>query len=36
MLFESLRSPVVVSDVDCHIKFASRARCKLLSREAAT
>ena len=34
VLFDSLRSPVVVFDVNYHIKFANRACCELLSREA--
>jgi PAS domain S-box-containing protein len=33
-LFDSLQTPIVVSDIDGNIKFANRACCKLLGRSA--
>jgi PAS domain-containing protein len=34
-LFDSLKTPLVVSDIDGNINFANRACCELLDREAA-
>jgi PAS domain S-box-containing protein len=34
-LFDSLKTPLVVSDIDGNINFANRACCELLGREAA-
>jgi PAS domain S-box-containing protein len=33
-LFDSLQTPIVVSDIDGNIKFANRACCELLGRSA--
>jgi PAS domain S-box-containing protein len=33
-LFDSLQTPIVVSDIDGNIKFANRACCDLLGRSA--
>jgi PAS domain S-box-containing protein len=33
-LFDSLQTPIVVSDIDGNIKFANRACCELLRRSA--
>jgi PAS domain S-box-containing protein len=33
-LFDSLQTPIVVSDIDGHIRFANRACCELLGRGA--
>ena len=33
-LFDSLQTPIVVSDIDGNIKFANRAGCELLGRSA--
>jgi PAS domain S-box-containing protein len=33
-LFDSLQTPIVVSDIDGNIKFANQACCKLLGRSA--
>ncbi|MEY3479522.1 MAG: fold [Verrucomicrobiota bacterium] len=33
-LFDSLKNPIVVSDIDGNIKFANRACCELLGRSA--